>query len=248
MNYQNLRLRLFTKFCSFRHDLIDDKYLVVKVPGAIHEFIARKVNHLIETQLITIKETSNEPTKRLIQDIEQLASRRIQLYDSNNHREPDGQFLIKGSYFPGVVLEMAYSEDFISLRTKAEDLIVDSGGHTQLVIGLETGNNKSYKISAWRPDFIRLENEDAVKMKAIIEQDQIRNSDGRLKPESMIFQLQDFGSNLATTYPDADLTKVITLQYHELAAYLTKAEEFDVQRPPLPNLRRSREPPNQQNN
>ncbi|ERF74933.1 hypothetical protein EPUS_05141 [Endocarpon pusillum Z07020] len=115
------------------------------MPGAIHQFIARKVNHLIETQLVTIKETSNGPTKQLIQDIEQLASRRIQLYGASNHCESDGQFLLKGSYFPGVVPEMAYSEGFISLQTKAEDLIVGSSGHTQLVIGLETGNKQSYK-------------------------------------------------------------------------------------------------------
>ncbi|KAF7506557.1 hypothetical protein GJ744_011594 [Endocarpon pusillum] len=143
----------------FRHDLINDKYLVVKIPGTIHEFIARKVNHLIETQLVTIKETSNECTKRLIQDIEQLASRRIQLYGANDHREPDGQFL------------------------------------------------------------------------------------GKIRPGSMIFQLQDFGSNLATKYPNAELTKTITLCYHDLADYLTRAQEFDVQRPPSSNLRQLKEPP-----
>lgn len=132
---------------------------------------------------------------------------------------------------------MAYSEDFISLRTKAEDLIVGSSGNIQPVIGLETGNNQSYKISAWRPDFVRFGNEDAVKMKAIIEQDEIRTSDGKIRPGSMIFQLQDFGGNLATTYPHAGLTKTITLCYHDLVEYLTRAQQFDVQRPPFPNSR-----------
>ena len=58
----------------------------------------------------------------------------------------------------------------------------------------------------------------------------------------MTFQLQDFGSNLKTTYPDADLTKVIVLDYNHLAGYLTKAEELDIQRPLGPNMRGWKEP------
>ena len=210
--------------------------------GTIHGFVAVMISDSIKTQLAAIKEASDEPTKRLIQSIRDLSSRQIKLYGSDSRRAPDRQFLIKGSYYPGVVIELAYSQSFESLRWKAQDLIVNSDGRIQLVIGLEIEGKKSYKISAWRADFIRSEDKVTVRMKAVIEQDVIRDSDGKLKPGSMTFQLNDFGTNLATTYPNADLTKVIALHYNDLADYLAEAEEFDVKQPPGPDMIGWKEP------
>jgi hypothetical protein len=149
---------------------------------------------------------------------------------------PDKPFLIKGCYYPGIVIELAYSQSFESLRWKAQDLIVDSDGSIQLVIGLEIESKKSCKISAWRADLIRSKDRDTVRMKAVIEQDVIRDSHGKLKPGSTTFQLQSFGRNLVTAYPHADLTKVIALHHNDLADYLAEAEEIDVQQPPGPNM------------
>ena len=129
------------------------------------------ISDSIKTQLAAIKETSNESTRRLIQSIHSLCSRQIKLYGSDDRREPDRQYLIEGSYYPGVILELAYSQSFQSLRCKAQDLIVDSDGKIQLVIGLEIENKKSCKISAWRADFIRSKDGDTVRMKTVIEQD-----------------------------------------------------------------------------
>lgn len=211
--------------------------------STIHEFVTVMISDSIKTQLAAIKENSNKPTQRLIQNIKHLGSRQVKLDGLDRRRASDSQFLIKGSYYPGIVIELAYSQSFKSLRGKAQDLIVNSYGSIQLVIGLETESKKSYKISAWRADFTRSENKDAVRMKAVIEQDVIRDSDGKLKSGSMTFQLQDFGRNLATSYPNADLTKVITLHYNELADYLAEAQECDVQPPSIPNMIRWMEPP-----
>jgi hypothetical protein len=163
----------------------------------------------------------------------------------DGHRQPDQQFAIKDCYYPGVVIELAYPQSFEELQCKADDLIVDSYGNVQLVIGLETGNKKACKISAWRPDFTRSENEDTVAKKAIIEQDTIRDEDGKVKSGSITFQLQDFGTNLAITYPDADLTKEIVLHYNDLAGYLVEAEKWEnIQLPPPPsNLKKRKQSP-----
>ena len=226
-----------------RHDLINDIYLVIKMPSTIHEFVSGKIKDSIKMQLAAIKENSNEPTKRLIESIGELSSRRIKFHGSDGHRAPDGQFLIEGSYYPGVVVEVAYSQSFKSLKEKAENFIVGSNGSIQLVIGLETESKTPYQISAWRPGITRSGNQDVVTMGAVIEQDVIQESDGKLKPGSMTFQLKDFGTNLATTYPNAHLTKVIALHYNDLADYLAQAKKFDVQLPPRPNTIQLRQLP-----
>jgi hypothetical protein len=215
------------------------------MPSSIHEFINRKIDYSIQNQLAVIEETSNEPTKRLIQSISSIGSRDIKFFNVDGHREPDQQYAVEDCYYPGVVIEMAYSQPFEELRCKADNFIVDSYGNIQLVIALETGNKKACKISAWRPDFTRSENEDTVAMKTIIEQDTIRDEDGKVKSGSITFQLQDFGTNLAITYPDADLTKEIVLHYNDLAGYLVKAEKWEnIQRPPPPsNLGKRKQPP-----
>ena len=134
-----------------------------------------------------------------------------------------------GSYYPGVLLEVGCPKKLKSLREKAEDFIVGSGGQIQLMISLDIGEKKSnsMKISAWRPKFYQRGNKLTVKMKAVMDQNEIRDSHGKVFPGSFSFQLRDFGSNLDrnTRYAGAHLTKVITLDYHDLVNYLTKAQK-----------------------
>ena len=203
----------------------------------IHELSVWTISDSIRSQLATIAEKpSKEDTKRLIGDIRPGFSSHVKFSGPKTFREPDQQFFMKGSYYPGVVIEIAYSESFEKLRHKAYDFIVRSGGEVQLVIGLVIGSNESLKISAWRPEFYRSKNKDAVRMKAIVDQDIIRDSNGTLKPGSLRFHLQDFGRDIATKYPDADLTKEIVLDYDVLTKGLIDAEQCDVPSPPDPDI------------
>ena len=124
--------------------------LLLALPNTpIHEVITDMINESIKAQLITIKETSNEPTKQLIQRIRALRCANIKLYGSGGLRQPDDQFTVRGCYFPGAVIDMAYSQSFESLRSKAQNFIVGSDGNIHIVIGLEAENGRVYKISAW---------------------------------------------------------------------------------------------------
>lgn len=194
--------------------------------------MTNKIGDSIKSQLTVIAgNTSNEGTKQLIRDLRATSTATIKLYGPKTLLVPDQQFVIKGLYFPGVVIEIAHSQVFKKLRRKARKFVTRSLGEVHLVIGLETGR-KSLKISAWCPEFHQIENQDALRMKTMIDQDIIRDSDGTLKPGSFRFYLRDFGTDLATKYPDADLTEEIVLSYDVLAEYLIDAEEGDVPPPP----------------
>lgn len=208
--------------------------------STIHELTVGPIGELIKSRLAVIaNETSNEDTKRLVRDIRSGYSRSVHIDGFKAFRQPDKQFFIKGSYFPGIVIEVAYSESFKELRRKAYDLIVGSEGSVQLVIGLEIESENLFKLSTWRPEYYRSENGDAVRMKATTNQDIIRDSDGTFKPGCLRFHLQDFGTDLATNYPDAELTKEIALDYDVLNEYLIEAEQCDVPEPPLRNIIKS---------
>ena len=193
------------------------------------------VGDLIKNQLAAIlSTTSNEDTKRLIEGIISLGASTIHFGRLKTFRQPDQQFRDKKTYYPGVVMEIARSQSFKQLRRKAFDFIVKSDGRVQLVIGLEVGHKKVFKISCWRPEFYRLKNPDAMRMKTVINQEIIRESDGTLRSGDLRFHLQDFSTDLANKYPDADLTKEIVLDYHILAKYLIDTEQWK-DRPPSPH-------------
>lgn len=197
-----------------------------------------KISDSIKSQLAVIAaKSSNIGTKQLIRDLGAASTATIKLCGPNTLLQPDQQFVVKGLYFPGVVIEITHSQVFKTLRRKARKFITRSRGEVHLVIGLETGR-KSFKISAWCPEFHQIENQDALRMKALVDQDIIRDSDGTLKSGSFRFCLRDFGTGLATKYSDADLTEEIVLSYDVLAEYLVDAEEGDV--PPPPDMGKGR--------
>ena len=202
--------------------------------------MAGQVGKLIENQLATIlKTTSNQETKQLIDGIMSLRTSAIHFNGLKIFRQPDQQFCDKETWYPGIVIEVAYSQSFKKLRRKASDLILNSDGKIQLMIGLDikSQKSKSFNISAWRPEFFQLENQDALRMKTIIDQDIIRDSDGTIRSGSLRFYLQDFSKDLAIKYPNADLTEEIIFSYDVLAGYLIAIEQRkDMLSSPPPSL------------
>lgn len=220
-------MKLFTDLCSLvRHDLINDECMVIKMTSPLHEVISKRTDRLIEDQLTAIlTTTSNEDTKQFIEGIMSLGTSAIHFSGLKTFRRPDQQFCHRKTYYPGVVIEIACSQSFKQLRRKAFDFIVNSRGGVQVVIGLETGPNKSFKISLWRSEIYRLANHDALRVKNVLDQDIIRDSDGMLRSGDLRFHLQDFDEFAAIKYPNADLTEEIVLDYEILAQYLIATEQ-----------------------
>lgn len=82
-------------------------------------------------------------------------------------------------------------------------------------------------------------------IKTIVDRDIIRDSDGNLKPGCLEFYLWDFGYDLPTTHPNADLTKVIALHYNDLADYLAETELPRKPRP-VSNIEVQEYPPSEE--
>lgn len=71
-------------------------------------------------------------------------------------REPDAQFQHREAAYPGVVLEVSYSQDGKNLRRLATDYILRSNGDIKAVIGLDINyHGKESTVSLWRPNYIK---------------------------------------------------------------------------------------------
>lgn len=75
-------------------------------------------------------------------------------------REPDGQFQHVDATYPGVVLEVSYSQDGKNLKKLASDYILRSNGGIKAIIGIDINCEKESTVSLWRPNYVEEEGED----------------------------------------------------------------------------------------
>ena len=68
-------------------------------------------------------------------------------------READGQFQHQDVAYPGVVLEVSYSQDGMNLKKLASGYILRSSGDIKAVIGLDIEYGKVSTVSLWRPHY-----------------------------------------------------------------------------------------------
>ena len=125
--------------------------LVIRMPSLIHEHLLAVIEGEIISQLITIR-TSNGPAALLAGQIESYRSSTIYLEDESR-RDPDSQFIHEAAKYPGVVIEVAYTQSGKNLSKLADHYIVESSGKISMVIGLSVDYQGSKKatISIWYP-------------------------------------------------------------------------------------------------
>lgn len=129
------------------------------MPARLHEeFIAAVVTE-IQVQLASIQGAS----ARFASEIKSAGSTTIEFPDkAYGKHDPDGQFDHAQAQYPGVVLEISYSQKRKDLARLADDYILGSQGNIQAVVGLdiEYKGSKEATLSIWKPHLE--ENEDGV--------------------------------------------------------------------------------------
>ena len=83
--------------------------------------------------------------------------------DKKSKHDPDASFRHTNARYPGVIIEVAYSQKRKELAKLAEDYLLDSNANVQVVVGLdiEYGKKKSRvaAISTWRTQTFNTDNE-----------------------------------------------------------------------------------------
>jgi hypothetical protein len=136
----------------------DKRKLVVRMATEIHERFIDKVEDDIRTQLRTIQNGSGKKAE-FAQKVHPARSTHIHLgasiSSSKSRYEPDASFRHKDAQYPGVIVEVVYSQKKPYLNRLAENYILDSDASVRAVVcvHIEYGNKESRRatLSIWRP-------------------------------------------------------------------------------------------------
>jgi hypothetical protein len=128
------------------------------MPTGIHELFIDGVEDAIRSQLKAIRSGSDRAA-RFAQKVRPARSTEIYFPVENapskkSKYEPDASFWHDNAQYPGVIIEVAYSQKRKRLDHLADNYLMDSDASVRVVVGLdiEYGKRESRKatLSVWR--------------------------------------------------------------------------------------------------
>ncbi|KAJ9654804.1 hypothetical protein H2201_008938, partial [Coniosporium apollinis] len=134
--------------------------------------------------------------------------------------------------YPGVVIEVSYTQKRKDLRKLARDYIFKSDGSIRVVVGLDIqhgGSSKRATLSVWRPEFSTDEDGQLVfSLAQPVKDKEFRSSDGSLNlSASLRLHLRDFTTTPIfedSGSPDA----IVALTSADMFGYLETAERSEA--------------------
>ncbi|GFF61396.1 hypothetical protein IFM51744_10672 [Aspergillus udagawae] len=241
------------------HDYVNDKVrwdydpeseqLQIRMPSPVHDFFVASVAGEISKQLQTIIDEGG-PASESAALITSGGSSRILLRADNSddghsvdsticlQRQPDAQFQHCLAAYPGVVVEVSYSQNG-NLRKLASEYIMNSNGNIKVVIGINVKyDGKESTVSLWRPAYVQEEGEefDALEVDQVIKAEVFRTQDGRPanKRRRLSLNLSDFGPDELS---DGYERKELSISYETLVNLLNRAEQIHQARESAAGLR-----------
>ena len=143
------------------------------MPTGVHELFIDGVEDAIRSQLKAIRSGSGREA-RFAQKVRPARSTEIEFPVENappgrkSKYEPDASFWHDDAQYPGVVIEVAYSQKKKRLGRLAEDYLLDSDANIRIVVGLDIeytkkGSRKA-TLSVWRTDLFHTPNGDELRV------------------------------------------------------------------------------------
>lgn len=151
--------------------------LTIRMPSPLHDLFCTEVVSKIWNQLAELQK-SDKAFGDFARQIKHLSTSRIQLPNDTDNREqtysercPDTSFIHEYAKYPGVIIEVCYSQKIRATADLADDYILDTNASVNAVIALniEYRGSKKATISVWRPHKITVDGVKELEAKAMIE-------------------------------------------------------------------------------
>ena len=210
-------------------------HLIVRMPTAVHELFIARVEDAIHSQLKRIREESSNAAK-FAKKVHPARSTEIYFPVDDgppgvkSKHEPDTSFWHDDAQYPGVIIEVAYSQKRKRLARLAEDYLLDSDASVQVVVGLdiEYGKKGSCKatLSVWRTRLLRTVEGDELRVDQDTANEAFRDEQGNPTDHpGLRLQLSDFACEELTKDAVSEKGREIAISTQELCQYLAAAEE-----------------------
>lgn len=143
--------------------------------------------------------------------------------------QPDTSFWHDEAEYPGVVIEVAYSQKRRRLDRLAEDYLLDSDANIRVVIGLdiEYGKQGSRKatLSVWRTDLFHTPNGDELRVVQEAVDETFRDSHGNATDHpGLRLRLSDFAYKGLVQNEIGDQDEDLVVSAQQLCQFLSAAE------------------------
>lgn len=131
------------------------------MPSPLHETLCAELVWEISTQL-RVLQRGDGPAAEFAKEIKHFASSRIELPEEGDdgeikyiRREPDASFGHCQARYPGVVIEVCYSQKSHQIHRLADDYILSTDGSINTVVCLDIDYKglKKATFSVWRPTY-----------------------------------------------------------------------------------------------
>jgi hypothetical protein len=133
------------------------------MPTAVHELFTARLDDAILSQLKSLREGSGD-TAAFARKVHSARSTTIYFPTDGepsgtmSRHEPDASFRHIDAKYPGVIVEVAYSQKSAKLSRLAEAYLQDSNASVRVVVGLDIEHDKKRSqkatVSIWRSHMV----------------------------------------------------------------------------------------------
>ncbi|KAF1992951.1 hypothetical protein P154DRAFT_451502 [Amniculicola lignicola CBS 123094] len=217
---------------KIRYDYDGDKcILAVRMPTGIHERFIDAVEDDIRSQLKAIRSGSDRKA-RFAQKVQSTRSTEINFAantaSSKFKYEPDASFGHDDAQYPGVIIEVAYSQKKRRLHRWAENYLLDSAASVRVVVCLDIEYGKDSRkatLSTWRPQLFSTAN--GYELRAVEEavDEAFRDDEGHpVEHPGLRLRLSDFTCKELVEEELGDEDAEICISGIQLCRYVDAAE------------------------
>ncbi|KAK2765091.1 hypothetical protein FQN54_008790 [Arachnomyces sp. PD_36] len=201
----------------------ESRRMIVRMPSGVHELFIDGVEDAIRSQLKEIRSGSDRAAL-FARKVRPARGTEISFPAGDipkSKYEPDTSFWHDNARYPGVVIEVAYSQKRKRLNRLAENYLLDSDASIQVVVGLdiEYGQKGSRKatLSMWRTSIAKTLAEDEL----IVFRDEQGNP---TRHPGLRLQLRDFAYEELAEDEIGEEKRELVVSTQELCQYLAAAE------------------------
>lgn len=147
------------------------------MPSALHDVFCAKVVEEISRQLKQLEQREGRHAE-FVKEVQHLATSRIMIptetregEQTYSKREPDASFTHRLARFPGVIIEVCYSQKSRCVSHLADEYILNTDGSVNAVVALDIDYKRSKKatITVWRPEYTTVDGVEELQATATVE-------------------------------------------------------------------------------